>query len=193
MPELVIGEDEQSCSLRPQRRDRIWATTREDLTHPSEWIESHEPLIPRMVAESMGPPLRVVHDEDTLESAIERSRAMTGLPPDWDDDGAQPISLETWETAVMLLRRLVRVYERCYAAPLPVPTFGPCSDGSIDLHWRTASCHVLVNVQPAGAPCDFYGEAGSGQVQGKFAPGDSSSEMALCSCLAGVARIELRG
>lgn len=158
---------------RPTELRKVW-TQRTERPSAKGWI----------VASFGGAALRLVQNEDPLESAIQRSRSILDLPADWDEAGSVPISPRTWTMAVDLLQRLARGHEECLRAALPVPKIGPCADGSIDLHWRTKTCHVLINVQPDG-PCDFYGEAGpSTQVQGTFEINDQGLAMALSSCLA---------
>jgi hypothetical protein len=109
---------------------------------------------------------------EQLEAAVSRARAMLDLPDNWDDEGAVRIDHRTWDRAVGFLRRTVTtlVQERC--RPVAVPAIQPVGDGSIDLHWRTATFELLLNIpSPEREIGGFYGETTSGlTIKGKFRP-----------------------
>jgi hypothetical protein len=107
-----------------------------------------------------------------LQSAIDDSKALTNLPADWDEAGAKPIAKATWESAVEALRAAARTSFRRFNYALPVPSIGPCADGSVDLYWNTQKFTLLINVQPndSAKASDFYGEREGAKVQGVFDP-----------------------
>jgi hypothetical protein len=95
-------------------------------------------------------------------TAIESSRCLLELGPDWDDAGAQPISKDTWRRATDFLRNTVlKAGNVGHIAP---PDISACNDGSIDLFWNDAEFKLAVNIKPsdAAAASDFYGETASG-------------------------------
>ncbi|MBI4661430.1 MAG: hypothetical protein HY735_21620 [Verrucomicrobia bacterium] len=62
-------------------------------------------------------------------------------------------------------------------ASIPPPKILPGPDGSIDVHWKTKTCELLVNV-PAGSNqrADFYGDDyGSLRIKGTIDPENPSS------------------
>ncbi len=107
-----------------------------------------------------------------LESEIEQSRKMLELEEDWDDNGAHPISKETWERATGLLRRMMISCNHATGCAAPVPIISACADGTIDIYWDTDSFRLLINVVPVAlGNCEYYGESKSGQtMKGKFSP-----------------------
>lgn len=156
---------------------------REEQPRPRDWVQNQWPSFQIVSVENTA--LRLVREQDELESAIQRSVCILELAEDWDGDGAKPIDPKTWKVATELAQRLARSYEATHRLPLPAPAIGPCPDGSIDLHWRTSGCHVLINVQETGT-CDFYGEAGTGHVKGVFAVNDESMALALTICVGAI-------
>jgi hypothetical protein len=103
----------------------------------------------------------------TLIAAIESSRRLLKLGPDWDDAGAKPIEFDTWTEAIRLLKNaVVNVGD---AIDVPMPNISPCRDGSIDLFWKTVKFTLLINIKPAFKKSDFFGETDDGLVfEGSF-------------------------
>lgn len=108
----------------------------------------------------------------SLDAAIEKSQRLLGLPPDWDDEGALPISEATWRKATGWLRELAKTLLSKRSVTLPVPNISPCADGSIDFLWRTERLKLLVNIQSGeDTESDFYGETTDGlKIKGTFQP-----------------------
>ncbi|HYM60338.1 MAG TPA: hypothetical protein VEZ11_05540 [Thermoanaerobaculia bacterium] len=107
-----------------------------------------------------------------LDSAIEMSKSLLDLGPDWDDAGAKPIDASTWKRATGFLRRTMAKATRSAGPSVPVPRISPCSDGSIDLFWKRPGFQLLINIQPSGTVAsDFYGETPNGfELKGTFDP-----------------------
>lgn len=122
-------------------------------TRPSPWNVTQHWVIP-----------------PSIQVAIEASRKLLELAPDWDDDGAQPISDRTWSAMAELLRGLARSAHRRSGTIIPVPSITPCSDGSIDLFWKQGGRKVLVNVKVLdSSKYSYYGEFDGQDVRGGFA------------------------
>jgi hypothetical protein len=102
--------------------------------------------------------------------AIEASRAILDLGGDWDSEGSVGYLESTWERATEFLKRsafALRVH-RDREVQAPRILHGP--DGGIDLHWKTDSHELLINI-PADPrePADFYGDSGpSNMIKGKL-------------------------
>jgi len=107
-----------------------------------------------------------------VEEAIDASRKLLALPERWDDEEARRILPSTWDKAVGLLRRTTSAVYRRSEAVLKAPRISPCSDGSIDIFWKTNAFKLLVNIRPDGqGDSDFYGESKDGlMVKGTFRP-----------------------
>jgi len=106
----------------------------------------------------------------TLAGALKECRDLLALSADWDDAGALTIRTETVEAACSLLKSAHSRSMQRYGRSLPMPRVSACSDGSIDLFWKTEAYRLLINVQPADvSESDFYGETQSGlKLRGTF-------------------------
>lgn len=97
-----------------------------------------------------------------LGTALESSRPMLDLQEDWDGQGSPGYREATWRRASdFLLGSALRLWQECDArTPAPTVRKGPW--GSIDLHWKTPTRELLINV-PADPtePADYYGDDGS--------------------------------
>ena len=94
---------------------------------------------------------------------IEGSRWIYALPDNFDGEGSTEYKRETWERAV----RFAELQVQGMGASCPLPTIEPGPEGSIDVHWKTSTFELLVNVPPKGVTADFYGDDfGSSKLQG---------------------------
>ena len=81
----------------------------------------------------------------------------TERPEDWDDEGAQAISLEACRMAIHFVRDLRR---RLPDAPLPKPA--PSVLGAVSLYWRRGDRHLIVRVWGNDRRSVFYQLEGPG-------------------------------
>jgi hypothetical protein len=94
-----------------------------------------------------------------IEQTIQKSRSILDLEDDWDDQGSVRCSPPAWEKATRFLRKQALAGLEKNGVAIPVPRIGPGPDGSIDLHWKTQSFELLVNVQgDDGERASFYGD-----------------------------------
>jgi hypothetical protein len=120
--------------------------------------DTHERKISRLTKGTQSTiPLRFV-------TAIESSRCLLELGPDWDDAGAQPISPDTWDRATDFLRNTV--LKAGNVGHIDPPDISACNDGSIDIFWNDADFKLAVNIKPlaAASDSDFYGETAGGLI-----------------------------
>ena len=112
-------------------------------------------------------------------TAIEASRRLLELGPDWDDDGAKAIDYATWRIATEFLKKTVA--KSGIGAMMPVPHISPCRDGSIDLFWATAVFRLLINIKSStDLLSDYYGETDDHLViKGTFDPGSHDLSVVL--------------
>lgn len=94
-----------------------------------------------------------------IRNAIRSSRHITSLERDWDDEGAPGYALETWRRATGFLLALAGAMLDGFDEPLDAPRILPSAEGSIDLHWKTDSYELLINI-PAdpNRPAAYYGD-----------------------------------
>lgn len=109
-----------------------------------------------------------------IREAIAKSRKMLNLSENWDEDGAKPIDLPTWERAASFLSRYAkRIWDR-NGRVLDVPDITPSVDGSVDIHWDKPSYEILIVIpSEVGAMASFYGDDRSRAfIKGEFAVED---------------------
>lgn len=137
-----------------------------------QWQNFERSIEHELIAEPTGYVIDNIELNPPMEKEIQQSREMLELQEDWDDNGAAPITADTWNRAINFLRQLAEDYESAMRSAAPVPTISPCPDGSIDLLWKTERFQLLVNVQPRDAnESDFYGQTALGlKVKGTFRP-----------------------
>lgn len=165
--------------LGEERLERVGAgaaaprTPRGRVTQSSpSWSRSVEPRVPAAVRET--------------EAEIQRSRRLLELEDDWDEEGSPGYSEETWSRAIEYLRRQSWVCWLRYGVTIPNPRISPGPDGSIDIHWRTESYELLLNI-PRHPPTSatFYGDDYARlSIRGTFDPtAEPAGHMALVSWL----------
>lgn len=91
-----------------------------------------------------------------IEAEIRRSSEVLRWQPDWDDDGAQQISLQSWLKAVDFLRG----YDG------PTPRITPNPEGVVDMFWQTDNRELLITFWADETP-SYYGDDRHGQDQHK--------------------------
>jgi hypothetical protein len=96
---------------------------------------------------------------NALREAINKSRSILELKDNSDDAESVACSESTWNRAQSFLMKnalkLWRSHKTCFNPPKILA--GP--EGSIDLHWKSATRELLINV-PAGSqePIGYYGD-----------------------------------
>jgi len=100
---------------------------------------------------------------DGIRSAVQSARALTELGENWDGEGSQGYSLNTWKRVKRFVLTHASVSESRFRASLPVPTVNPADQGSLDVSWRLRDRQLLVNF-PADetAPITYYGQNSTG-------------------------------
>jgi len=111
-----------------------------------------------------------------VEQSIEASRWILDLKAGWDDESALPC-VEAWHRATEYLLRQAKWLFDHLGAVLPAPDLMPLADGSVDIHWDSVPCELLINVpSDTGRPASFYGDdRGSLHIKGTLAT-DSFNE-----------------
>ena len=82
-----------------------------------------------------------------IDNAIKEATYITDLADDWDDEGAVPIKINTFDFAANFLKSYSSYLFNSYNIFIPVPEINPCKDGSIDLAWRTKNARMLINIR----------------------------------------------
>jgi len=105
-----------------------------------------------------------------IESAIEKSRSILELGDDFDGEGSPGYLKETWERASSFLRQLAATSLDRFSQVAAAPYIDPGPNGSIDLHWKRATCELLVTVpaDPNTAPTYYGDDYGKSVVKGSL-------------------------
>jgi hypothetical protein len=103
-----------------------------------------------------------------IEEAIEESRSLLELEDVWDGEGSPGYTGDTWNRAIEFLKDNTRRLRDILGVRISAPGISPGPNGSIDLHWKTVSRELLINIptdpdQPAG----YYGDdMGKNRIKG---------------------------
>jgi hypothetical protein len=107
---------------------------------------------------------------DEIASAIRAARELAELGDDWDGEGSQGYSLNTWKRVKRFVLRQAALSESLLRATLPVPAINPADQASLDVFWQLSDRQLLVNF-PAdeNAPITYYGQnsAGNNTISGR--------------------------
>jgi hypothetical protein len=117
-----------------------------------------------------------------LAAAVEASRSMLDLTDDWDGEGSPGYDEATWRRAVDFLLGSALMIWHAHGVAIPAPKVRKGPLGSIDLHWRTPTRELLINVPAAaGDLADYYCDDGAGghPVQGTLDPAREGDDLLL--------------
>jgi hypothetical protein len=100
---------------------------------------------------------------DDIGSAVRAARVFAELGEDWDGEGSQGYSLNTWKRVKRFVLTHASVSESRFRVTLPVPTINPADQGSLDVFWCLSDRQLLINF-PADetAPITYYGQNSQG-------------------------------
>ncbi len=110
---------------------------------------------------------------EALYNAIEKSKYILDLQDNWDDEGSQGYTKETWYRAIQFIGNYAKWILNCFDTVIDTPKISHGPDGSIDILWKKATSYrMLINI-PADnkQPGSFYGDDYKLlKVQGTFDP-----------------------
>src|SRR5262245_7329836 len=81
-----------------------------------------------------------------LLEAIKESGSILNLEHDWDGEGSSTYDESTWIRATNFLKTNALSLSNNSGLHIPIPEIDPGPHGSIDLHWRTRSRELLINI-----------------------------------------------
>ena len=100
-----------------------------------------------------------------VQVVADAKERLLALEDDWDGEGAPAYCEQTIERAAAFFYQLVERSE--LATPVRIL---PASEGSIDLHWKTAEFELLVNFHPDGSVSYYGDDYCENAIQGKIRP-----------------------
>src|SRR5579864_789949 len=80
---------------------------------------------------------------DEIRYVLRAAHSLTMLRDNWDDEGSQGYSVQTWKRIRSFLLNHASLSERQFRQKLPVPQINPADQGSIDVFWRLADRQLL--------------------------------------------------
>ena len=101
------------------------------------------------------------------QTVDETKKHLLALKEDWDGEGAPAYQEETIEAAADFLYELVEKSEALEATQVRIL---PASEGSIDMHWKSARFELLVNFHPDGLVSYYGDDYCENSIQGKTRP-----------------------
>ncbi len=109
---------------------------------------------------------------DHILHAINSSRYILELGEDWDGEGAKPYNADTWERTTQFVRQYATHAWKKVGVSIPAPRILPGPNGSIDIHWKSQTHELLVNIpENSEELASFYGDDfGLVKIKGSFKP-----------------------
>jgi hypothetical protein len=113
--------------------------------------------------------------DESIEKAIETSKNILSLEDNWDEDGSPGYVKTTWARATEFIKQTAISYWKANGTWVVAPRILPGPEGSIDIHWKTSSKELLINIPSNNeVPAGYFGSGGSTDtVKGKL---DTSSQ-----------------
>jgi hypothetical protein len=103
-------------------------------------------------------PKRTVEEIRALLTAEVSRTHLLDLKDDWDGEGSTRYLKDTVDRAIGFAATQAHLLSEL-GFSFQIPDLGPGPNGSIDLHWKKASCELLVNIPAdAGEMVTFYGD-----------------------------------
>ena len=100
-----------------------------------------------------------------VQVVAEAKERLLALEDNWDGEGAPAYCEQTIEAAAGFFYQLVERSELATQVRIL-----PASEGSIDLHWKTAQFELLVNFHPDGSVSYYGDDYCENVIQGKTRP-----------------------
>jgi hypothetical protein len=127
--------------------------------------------------------LEAPNRQSDLEETINSAQYIRDLGKDWDENNAQEIPLTIFESSISFLRQYNLFLQNNYGLSLPKLEINPCSNGSIDLSWRTENVRLLINIKEVNgiSYAYFYGDRYNNKspIKGNIAVDDFSEPLAI--------------
>lgn len=110
-----------------------------------------------------------------------KSRQILELKDDWDGQGSPGYTKMVWERAYKFVMHSAIEALKGYSVVIQAPKILPGPDGSIDIHWKTDTRELLVNIpKSSNELAQFYGDDyGSLQIKGTIDPDNPSSALLM--------------
>ncbi|HEV7405932.1 MAG TPA: hypothetical protein VGO11_23505 [Chthoniobacteraceae bacterium] len=96
---------------------------------------------------------------DRVRQQLYASRAILDLENDWDDCGSLAFEESHWRRVFEFVTGCLNSLWQNHGKTMLAPSIVPVSQGSIDIHWKTAESELLINVpSDPSLLATFYGD-----------------------------------
>ena len=99
----------------------------------------------------------------SLKKAVEKSKYILDLQPNWDGEGAEAYTESTWIKSVSFLCEFSIDISNTFGKTPVTPTIYHGPEGSIDILWKTNDLNLLLNIPKDEQAATFSGENSLGQ------------------------------
>ena len=100
--------------------------------------------------------LKKVTNEE-LDNSISEAQKLLDWKENWDDEGAKAIKFETFDKVKEFLIDCDCYIQETFDYKIKTPLIGPCSNGNLNIFWKTSKFSLLITVHESGT-ITYYGE-----------------------------------
>lgn len=94
----------------------------------------------------------------SIVSSLKFAEKILTLEDNWDNNGAEKISSDTWLAAVSFLVKYSETVYTNGGLIIDAPNIYPSASGSIDIDWETETYGLLINIAKGGKVATYYGD-----------------------------------
>jgi len=136
--------------------------------------------------------IRINNDLKEIVNLLVKSQKILDLEDNWDGNGSQKISLESWRSTAYFLIGYSKKIFKDYGYIIDIPKIYPSIDGSIDIAWEKESYGFMINIDASGEIANYYVDNKADQMaQGVFNPKNFDTHILpkairdarLCGCV----------
>ncbi len=116
------------------------------------------PISKPLKYEYKGLSLILPHELFSIVECFEKSKHILNLPDNWDDEGSESYSFETWCSAVSFVASYALEVFKKERRIIDAPRICPSAYGSIDIDWELPKYSWLVNIKSGGLEASYYAD-----------------------------------
>jgi hypothetical protein len=106
-----------------------------------------------------------------ISECIKKSEKIVELPNDWDGEGSENYTQETFIATISFLINYAKQIYLESKICIDIPKIYPSANGSIDIDWETGTYGFLINIAKGGKKATYYADDKKLQMtEGMFNP-----------------------
>lgn len=118
-----------------------------------------------------------------LSNAINKSKYITELEENWDDEGSQKYEKDTWVRAIKFICDYATFINKYNGNIIPTPNIYHGPLGSIDMEWQKDNFYLLINIDKQVQEVSFYSKTAMHEFEGKFKLKNYNPELIPLFCI----------